>query len=173
MLTFQIAFIVGLLYLPLSDQPSGEAWNGRKAPELASGEWIGSEPVKLSELHGKVVLIEFWTYGCYNCRNTLPYLKAWHESFPPDLFRIIGVHTPEFPREQEIANVRRQVKDLGIGYAVVTDNNFETWRSYNQRYWPVMYLLDKRGIIRNVQIGEGGYEEMERMIESLIETAGE
>jgi len=149
-------------------QTSGTDWIGKAAPELARGEWINDDPMTLNDLRGKVVLIEFWTYGCYNCRNTLPHVKSWHKLFPPEQFRIIGVHTPEFQREKEIANLRKQVEQLGIDYAVVTDNDYKTWRSYNQRYWPVMYLLDKNGVIRNVRIGEGGYDEMEKMIGELI-----
>jgi thiol-disulfide isomerase/thioredoxin len=151
-----------------SMEPTGREWIGKTAPDLRPGQWINSEPLALEDLRGKVVLLEFWTFGCYNCRNTLPYVKAWHNKFSSGKFRIIGVHSPEFQREMDITNVRREVKQLGIGFAVVTDNNFETWNAYNQRYWPVMYLIDKEGVIRNVQIGEGGYDEMEQMIIDLI-----
>ena len=156
----------------LHAQPSGAGWIGKEAPELHSGEWINAGPITLQELRGKVVLIEFWTYGCYNCRNTLPYVKSWHSSFSSDDFRIIGVHSPEFPREKELSGVRDQVKKLGIGFAVVADNDHETWRAYNQRYWPVMYLLDREGIIRHVQIGEGGYARTEALIGELIRERG-
>ncbi len=155
-----------------SSEPSGKEWIGKTAPEIIPGEWINASPLTLRKLRGQVVLIEFWTYGCYNCLNTLPYVKSWHKKFSPDRFRIIGVHTPEFEREKDIANLRRQVKKLGIEFAVMSDNNSETWRAYNQRYWPVMYLLDKDGVIRNVQIGEGGYEVMEGLIGKLIKEGG-
>ena len=122
----------------------------------------------LGELRGKVVLVEFWTYGCYNCRNTLPAMKAWHKKFSGDSFKIIGVHTPEFEGEKRIANVKRRTSELGITYPVVTDNNYLTWRAYNQRYWPVVYLIDKMGIIRYVHIGEGAYDQTETMIERLL-----
>jgi thiol-disulfide isomerase/thioredoxin len=163
-----LLMIIALEPLDLFAQPFGKEWIGREAPELCPGDWINAEAATLRELRGKVVLIEFWTFGCYNCRNTLPYVKSWHRSFSPDKFLIIGVHTPEFPREEDLNNVRDQVKKLGIEFAVVTDNDFETWRAYHQQYWPVMYLLDKQGVIRNVQIGEGGYERMEALIGELI-----
>ena len=148
--------------------PSGEEWIGKPAPEIASGEWINSAPLRISDLKGKVLLLEFWTFGCYNCRNTLPYVKEWHKEFSREQVQVIGVHTPEFEREKLLSNVQRNVKDLGIEYAVVTDNNYETWEAYNQRYWPVMYVIDKKGIIRDVQIGEGGYQRLENLIRELI-----
>jgi len=146
-----------------------EEWIGKTAPEIAEGQWINSAPLKLSELRGKVVLLEFWTYGCYNCRNTLPFLKDWYRQFPRDTFEMIGVHSPEFEREKIFRDVERETRKLGIEYPVVTDNEFSTWRSYNQRYWPVIYLIDKQGIICYVQIGEGAYERTEKEIRMLID----
>ena len=148
--------------------PPGEGWVGKPAPEIASGEWINSAPLKISELRGRVVLLEFWTYGCYNCRNTLPYVKEWYKEFPGEQLQIIGVHTPEFEREKLLSNVQRNVRELEIEYAVVTDNAYRTWEAYDQRYWPVMYVIDKKGIIRHVQIGEGAYQRTERLIRELI-----
>jgi thiol-disulfide isomerase/thioredoxin len=122
---------------------SGETWIGKSAPELAPGDWINSKPLTLSALRGNVVLLEFWTFGCYNCRNTLPSMKAWYKKFANEKFTIIGVHTHEFEREKKLENVRRQTAGLGVEYPVVTDNKFETWTAYDQRYWPVMYLIRK------------------------------
>ena len=147
---------------------SGEEWIGKPAPEIASGNWINSSPLTISELKGKVVLLEFWTFGCYNCRNTLPHVKEWYKNFPREQLQVIGVHTPEFDREKLLTNVQRSVKDLGIEYSVVTDNEYATWEAYNQRYWPVMYVIDKKGIIRDVQIGEGGYTRIEDLLRELI-----
>ena len=147
---------------------SDSDWIGKPAPEIAPGEWINAQPTTLAELRGKVVLLEFWTYGCYNCRNTLPSIKAWYKKFSGQDFQIIGVHTPEFESEKRLANLKRRTSELRIEYAIVTDNAYQTWGAYNQRYWPVVYLIDKSGIIRYVHIGEGAYNETEKMIERLL-----
>lgn len=147
---------------------AGSDWIGKRAPELSNGEWINSRPLKLHDLKGKVVLLEFWTFGCYNCRNTIPYLKNWYEKYGGDKFEIVGVHSPEFEREKDFSAVMRQTKDLGIKYPVVTDNELKTWTAYDQEYWPVLYLIDKKGIIRYIHVGEGDYPDTERWIQSLL-----
>ena len=141
---------------------------GKKAPELSEGHWINSSPHKLSDFQDRVVLVEFWTYGCYNCRNTIPTVNGWQTKYASQSFAIIGVHTPEFDAERALASVQQQVVRLGIHYAVVTDNEYITWESYHQQFWPTMYLIDKKGIIRHIQIGEGNYEQTERLIQSLM-----
>jgi thiol-disulfide isomerase/thioredoxin len=148
--------------------PDGSDWIGKQAPDLTPGDWINSPPLSLAELRGKVVLLEFWTFGCYNCLNTLPHIKEWHKKYSNAKFKIIGVHTPEFDREKALKVVKGEIARLGISYPVVTDNDYTTWNRYNQQYWPVMYLLDKQGTIRYVHIGEGNYEETEGQIASLI-----
>ena len=141
---------------------------GEKAPEFAEGHWINSSSHKLSDFRGRVVLLEFWTYGCHNCRNTIPTVNAWQKKYANQNFAIIGIHTPEFDRERNLASVQQQVARLGIQYAVVTDNEYATWESYHQQFWPTMYLIDKNGIIQHIQIGEGNYDKTERMIRTLI-----
>ncbi len=138
------------------------------APELAAGEWINSEPLKLNDLRGRVVLIEFWTFGCYNCRNTLPFVKGWDARYRAKGFTVIGVHSPEFDEERKIEHLRRQVASLGIMYPVVTDNDFQTWKAYSVEAWPTTFLLDKQGRIRWSHVGEGGYSEAERLIQKLL-----
>ena len=138
------------------------------APDLANGEWINSEPLKLKDLRGRVVLIEFWTFGCYNCRNTLPFVKSWHDRYQDKGLTIIGVHSPEFEEEHKVENVRREVASLGIRYAVVTDNDYQTWNAYHVEAWPTSFLLDKQGRIRWMHEGEGGYDEAERLIQKLL-----
>lgn len=138
------------------------------APELAAGDWINSEPLKLKELRGRVVLIEFWTFGCYNCRNTLPFIKGWDERYRAQGFAIIGVHSPEFDEERKIETLRREVASLGIKYPVVSDNDYQTWNAYNVEAWPTTFLLDKQGRIRWMHVGEGGYDEAERLIQKLL-----
>src|SRR5690349_8737038 len=93
------------------------------APEFAPGTWINSEPLTLKSLKGRVVLVDFWTFGCYNCRNTLPFVKRWHEQYAAKGLAIVGVHSPEFDTEKKIENVRREIASLGIRYPVVTDND--------------------------------------------------
>jgi len=166
---------VGLAVMVLSGVivSSGNSWTsdwvGKKAPEISEGDWINSTPLALSDLRGKVVLLEFWTYGCINCRNTLPFMKSVHAKYKTRGLAIIGVHTPEFDQEKQLPNVRRRTAALGIEYPVVTDNAYRTWSTYNQRYWPVMYVIDKKGVIRYVHIGEGEYRQTEEVIQTLLQ----
>jgi len=138
------------------------------APELAIGDWINSAPLKLNELRGRVVLVEFWTFGCYNCRNTLPFVKSWHDRYQDKGLTVIGVHSPEFDEERKVENLRREVTSLGIRYAVVTDNDYQTWSAYHVEAWPTTFLLDKQGRIRWMHVGEGGYDGAEQQIQKLL-----
>ena len=138
------------------------------APELSSGDWINSEPLKLGELRGRVVLIEFWTFGCYNCRNTLPYVKSWNDRYREKGLTVIGVHSPEFDEERKVENLRREVTSLGIRYPVITDNDYQTWSAYHVEAWPTTFLLDKQGQIRWMHVGEGGYDEADLLIQKLL-----
>ena len=138
------------------------------APELATGDWINSEPLKLSDLRGRVVLIDFWTFGCINCRNTLPFIKGWHDRYRDKGLTVVGVHSPEFDYEKKVENLRREVASLGITYPVVSDNDYQTWDAYNVGAWPTVFLLDKQGRIRWRHVGEGDYDEAERIIQTLL-----
>ena len=178
LLTIFIAMIVAGLPMPgVSSEHyssattivSNDGLIGKRSSELSDGKWINSQPLKLSDLRGKVVLLEFWTFGCYNCRNTVPYLKNWYEKYGGKEFTIVGVHSPELEREKEFTSVARQTRDLGIKYPVVTDNELLTWSAYDQEYWPVLYLIDKKGIVRYVHVGEGDYPDTERWIQKLLE----
>ena len=143
------------------------------APELkVGGEWFNTTPLKLSELKGKVVLVDFWTYTCINCIRTLPYLKTWHEKYSDQGLVIIGVHAPEFEFEKNKDNVKKAIDDFEIKYPVMQDNDFSTWKSYNNRYWPAKYLIDKDGNIRYTHFGEGKYDETELAIQQLLGEAG-
>jgi thiol-disulfide isomerase/thioredoxin len=159
--------IVGLPIRQVFPASSPE-WIGKEAPEFARGEWINSSQLTLRGLHGKVVMVEFWTFGCSNCRNVLPHLKEWYAKYAGAQFELVGVHTPELERERNITFVRREVERLGITYPVVTDNDYRTWESYHQQYWPAIYLVDKHGIIRYIHIGEGDYGGTKQQIASLI-----
>lgn len=141
---------------------------GPTAPVIQSDTWINSTPLAWDSLRGKVVMVEFWTFGCINCRNVIPSLKGMYADYRDRGFIILGVHSPEFSHERELANVQKAVNDLGIEYPVALDNDFANWRRYRNRYWPARYLVDKRGIIRFTHIGEGGYDETRQWIEKLL-----
>src|SRR5215203_4279942 len=145
--------------------PEGDA---AKAPEFAAGTWINSEPLTIKDLGGRVVLVEFWTFGCYNCRNTLPFVKSWHERFNSKDFTIVGVHSPEFDEEKNVENIRKQVASLGVRFPVVTDNDYRTWKAYKVEAWPTIFVLDKSGRIRWKHVGEGAYDETEEVIKKLL-----
>ncbi len=138
------------------------------APDLAAGDWINSEPLKLKDLRGRVVLIDFWTFGCYNCRNTLPFIKGWHDRYRDQGLTVVGVHSPEFDYEKKVENLRREVASLDIHYPVVSDNDYQTWDAYKVAAWPTLFLLDKQGRIRWMHVGEGNYDEAERLIQKLL-----
>lgn len=147
--------------------------SGPIAPELIpGGVWFNSKPLTLSELRGKVVLIDFWTYSCINCQRTLPYLRSWYEKYKDQGLVIIGVHSPEFEFEKIKDNVSNAIFDFHLEYPVIQDNDFATWQAYNNRYWPAKYLIDKNGRIRYSHFGEGNYEETEMEIQKLLKEAG-
>jgi len=144
-----------------------------KAPEfIMGGEWINSQPLTMKELRGKVVLVDFWTYTCINCIRTLPYIKDWNEKYKDKGLVIVGVHTPEFAFEREAANVKKALKDFGITYPVMQDNEYATWNAYDNHYWPAKYLIDKNGKIRDTHFGEGNYNETELFIQKLLKETG-
>jgi thiol-disulfide isomerase/thioredoxin len=138
------------------------------APEFARGDWINSDPLTLNKLRGRVVLVEFWTFGCYNCRNTLPAVKEWDARYRDRGLTIVGVHTPETTSEYNIDNVRREVPGLGIKYPVVTDNDYATWKAYGVEAWPTILVVDKQGRVRWLHVGEGRYNETEGVIRALL-----
>ncbi len=146
---------------------------GVKAPEIIPGGiWFNSKPLTLEELKGKVVVIDFWTYSCINCQRTMPYLRNWHEKYKDKGLVIIGVHAPEFEFEKSEKNVAQAIKDFKLTYPIVQDNDFATWRAYNNRYWPAKYFIDKEGYIRYSHFGEGAYDESEKVIQELLKEAG-
>jgi thiol-disulfide isomerase/thioredoxin len=138
------------------------------APEISNGLWINSEPLTLKSLHGRVVLLDFWTFACYNCRNTLPAIKKWDAQYRDKGLTIIGVHTPELDIERDINQLRREVAGLGIKYPVVTDQDYSTWKAYSVEAWPTVFVLDKQGRVRWMHVGEGAYDETEEVIKKLL-----
>jgi thiol-disulfide isomerase/thioredoxin len=144
----------------------------KKAPDFAKiTGYINTEEgrsINLKDLKGKVVLVDFWTYSCINCIRTLPYLVDWNEKYADKGLVIVGVHSPEFDFEKNIDNVKAAVQKYGIKYPVIQDNDKGTWDAYQNRYWPRKYLVDNEGYIRYDHIGEGGYAETEKVIQSLL-----
>ena len=125
------------------------------AAELHSDTWINSGPVSIASLRGKVVIVEFWTFECINCIHALPGLKAVYNKYHSQGLEVIGVHSPEFAAERDIANVKQAVSDMGIPWPVAIDNDFKNWNAYHNGYWPAFYIIDKTGTIRSVRVGEG------------------
>lgn len=144
------------------------ASNARSAPALSEGDWINSAPVALEGLRGRVVLLDFWTFGCYNCRNTLPTVKRFDATFRDKGLSIIGVHSPESGYEKKLESVQEAVEKNGIKYPVVTDVNFKTWESFGVNAWPTVVILDKQGRIRYTHVGEGAYDMQEKVIQALL-----
>jgi thiol-disulfide isomerase/thioredoxin len=142
-------------------------------PSLAGASgWLNSPPLTVTDLRGKVVLVNFWTYTCINWLRQLPYVRAWAERYQDDGMVVLGVHTPEFDVERDLDNVRRSVKDLRVDYPVVIDNDYAIWDAFGNRYWPALYFVDAQGQIRHHRFGEGDYEQSEAIIQRLLTEAG-
>lgn len=146
---------------------------GDLAPEFSGiDQWLNSDPLMMDGLRGEVVLIDFWTYTCVNCVRTMPYLREWNEKYADRGLTMVGVHTPEFDFEKITENVVAANEELGVAWPVAQDNDFRTWRSYNNRFWPAKYLIDANGVVRYTHFGEGAYDETEHHIRALLEEAG-
>jgi thiol-disulfide isomerase/thioredoxin len=159
--------------------------SGEKAPDTATSlavaavqgaapnfiginNWFNSAPLNLADLRGKVVLVNFWTYGCVNCVNTLPHVVELNRKYKDRGLVIVGVHTPEFPFERSAANVQAALKRHGITYPVAQDNDSKTWNAYRNRYWPAQYIVDQSGKIVFHHDGEGQYEQIDRTVARLL-----
>jgi thiol-disulfide isomerase/thioredoxin len=134
--------------------------------------WLNSPPLSAPDLRGHVVLIDFWTYTCINWLRTLPYVRAWAEKYREHGVVVIGVHTPEFPFEHDLENVRRAAKDMRVSYPIAIDNDYAIWDAFENHYWPALYLVDAQGHLRSHHFGEGQYEQSEMMIQQLLAEAG-
>ncbi|KTD09027.1 cytochrome C biogenesis protein [Legionella gratiana] len=144
-------------------------WLPYPAPPIQGIDaWINSPPLHINDLHGKVVLVDFWTYSCINCLRTLPYVKEWYKRYHNQGLVIIGVHTPEFDFEKKLSNVEAAVKSYGILYPVALDNQYVTWNNYENHYWPAHYLINKKGDVVYKHFGEGNYDITENNIRFLL-----
>ncbi len=140
------------------------------APELVGKQWFntGGKPLTLASRQGKVTIVEFWTFGCFNCRNNLPAYARWQKKFAAQGVQIIGVHTPETDSERDPRNVEKFLRDENITYPIITDAAYQNWNRWHQQYWPTVYLVDKAGRVRYRYIGE--LRNNEAQVTQYIET---
>jgi thiol-disulfide isomerase/thioredoxin len=143
------------------------------APEFTGvNKWLNSDALKMSDLKGKVVLVDFWTYSCINCVRTLPYITKWYDQYKDSGLVVVGVHTPEFAFEKVTGNVENAIKTNKINYPVAQDNDYKTWSAYKNQFWPANYLIDKDGNIVYTHFGEGNYDITEKAIRTLLGLEG-
>jgi thiol-disulfide isomerase/thioredoxin len=151
------------IQLPIEDQ----------LPSLAGATgWVNSEPLTVSSLRGRPVLVEFWTFTCINWIRTLPYVRSWYEKYRHDGLVVLGVHTPEFEVERDVEHVRRAAGQMRIEYPIAIDSDYRIWRAFGNQYWPALYFADADGRIRHHRFGEGEYEYSEIVIQLLLKAAG-
>ncbi|TDF84324.1 thioredoxin family protein [Pseudomonas sp. H9] len=131
-------------------------------------QWLNSPPLDREALKGKVVLVDFWTYDCINCRRSLPYVNTWAKRYADQGLVVVGVHTPEYDYENKVENVRDQVAKLDIKYPVAIDNRYAIWNAFGNQFWPAHYFVDARGQVRYVHFGEGAYDTQEQVIQQLL-----
>lgn len=132
-------------------------------------EWLNGPRLEIADLHGKVVLIDFWTYDCINCQNSLPFVNKWAKRYADQGLVVIGVHTPEYPHERIVGNVRRAIKRLQIQNPVAIDNQYRVWNAFANQYWPAHYFIDRNGRLRYLHVGEGEYAKQDRIIRQLLQ----
>jgi thiol-disulfide isomerase/thioredoxin len=152
-----------------TQSPRKPAVNAHDMPEFQGiSTWLNSKPLTRSDLQGQVVLIHIWTLGCINCQRTLPSVVQWHKTYASKGLKVIGVHTPEFPYERDLGNIKQALKRHDITYPIAIDNDYKTWGAYQNSYWPHLFLADRRGVIQYDHIGEGAYPETEQKIRDLL-----
>ncbi len=134
--------------------------------------WLNSSPLSPADVRGQVVLVDFWTYTCINWLRTLGYVRAWADKYEDQGLVVVGVHTPEFPFERDVDNVREAAKEMRVEYPIALDSDYAVWQAFSSHYWPAVYIADAEGQIRHHQFGEGGYEECERIVQQLLREAG-
>jgi thiol-disulfide isomerase/thioredoxin len=179
-LTATIAVVAACLTSTAIPSRSGELARDRAAPFAVAAvqnaapnfaginNWFNSAPLNMTDLRGKVVLVDFWTYGCVNCVNTLPHVTELYAKYRDRGLVVVGVHTPEFPFERSASNVQAALRRHGITYPVAQDNDSQTWNAYRNQHWPAQYIVDQSGKIVFQHDGEGQYEQMDRTIARLL-----
>ena len=141
---------------------------GTMPPLSGASGWLQSRPLSATDLRGKVVLVDFWTFGCVNCQRALPYVRDWAKRYRDEGLVVIGVHAPEFAFERDRANVERAVRRMALDFPIALDNDFAVWKAWDNQYWPTLYLVDAQGRVRWRHIGEGAYEETEQALRELL-----
>lgn len=144
------------------------------APEFRGvTRWINSDPLTMSELRGKVVLVHFWTNGCYNCVNNYDHYKAWQERYAGKDVVIVGIHSPETPGERNVEEIKRQAEKHGLKFAIAVDNDGSNWKAWNNRLWPTVYVVDRRGVVRYGWEGELSYKgaDGEERVSKMVDAA--
>lgn len=165
------ALAIGAVYFVGTGAPafSQTAATGTAAPEFTGiNQWLNSPPLAMKDLRGKVVLVDFWTYSCINCLNTLPHVKQWYDKYKEQGLVVVGVHTPEYAFEKSTPNVQAALKRLDVRYPVAQDNSYATWSAFHNQFWPALYLIDADGRIVYQHFGEGRYAETEAAIQKLL-----
>jgi cytochrome c biogenesis protein CcdA/thiol-disulfide isomerase/thioredoxin len=156
----------GVAYAAPSPVPTGPV-----GAVFGTRQWLNTPPLRPEALRGKVVLVNFWTYSCINCLRVLPHVRAWSEKYKDRGLVVIGVHTPEFAFEKDVANVQKATAQLGVRYPVAIDNDFAIWRAFGNRAWPALYFVGADGRVRHQAFGEGDYDQSERLIQQLLSEA--
>jgi hypothetical protein len=134
--------------------------------------WLNTRPLTSDELLGKVVVVNFCTYTCINWLRTLPYVRAWAETYADRGLVMLGVHTPEFPFEKDVENVQRALGEMRVDYPMALDSDYAVWEAFSNHYWPALYFIDAEGAMRHHHFGEGDYERSELVIQELLAEAG-
>ena len=146
---------------------------GTNAPRIENETWLNGPRLTPKDLEGKVVVVEFWTFACINCIHTVPAVAKLHETYAPKGVVVIGVHSPELDEEKDLGNVKQAVERLGVTWPVAVDDDYRTWRAFGNRYWPAIYLLDRKGAVRYSHVGElhvgtGPWREVTETIDRLL-----
>lgn len=164
-----------LVIIALTVASSGVSGNSAKAgPEFTHTDpqsWINSDPITLESLRGRVVLIDFWAFECWNCYRSFPWLNSLEKRFEGEPFTIVGVHSPEYEHEKNIDSVRKKAREFDLKHPIMIDNDFSYWRAVGNLYWPTYYLIDQQGAIREVFVGEThAGDERARKVEAAIQS---
>jgi thiol-disulfide isomerase/thioredoxin len=163
---FIAALILGIGAAAYAAKPSGPLGS-----LLGARQWLNTKPPRAEDLRGKVVLVNFWTYSCINSLRALPYVREWATKYRDRGLLVVGVETPEFSFEKDVANVSKALVSLGVDYPVATDNDYGIWRAFSNEAWPAFYFISADGSVRHQVLGEGGYDKSERLIQQMLSEA--